>query len=118
MLTVCTACRRHTQGVACAFCGAAVAAPEIARTARGSRAAIFASVAAVGIACGARTDLGGGGGSEHDAAAAIDAARDCQVSVTVYGGPFGDAACSPIVVDAGSSEDVTVAPPYGLPPDE
>ena len=55
-----------------------------------SRAVLFASVAAVGVACGARTDLG----DEHEEPV-VDAAVDCHPPMTVYGGPFIDAGCKP-----------------------
>jgi hypothetical protein len=87
---------------------------DIVRRGRASRAALFASVTAVGIACGARTDLGG----ERESPV-VDAAIDCHPPMTVYGGPFLEAGCKPnVVVDAGQNEDTGIAPPYGLPPDE
>jgi hypothetical protein len=136
MLVVCTHCQRHARNDApCFFCGAALAVhAQSAPRGRVSRAvALAAAAATVGLACGARTDLGGERSeSANDAASA----PDCRPAMTVYGGPFFDAGCklvppppddaSTLDVLAGDassadvSTDVVIAPPYGshAPPND
>jgi hypothetical protein len=91
VLVVCEGCGRHTRsGAICAFCGAIVRTERAARAPkRASRAVLFAA-AALGVACGARTDLGG---IDEDDAAPSDAGRDCHAAMTVYGASFFDSGC-------------------------
>jgi hypothetical protein len=86
-----------------------------------SRVATFGAIAALGIACGARTELGGDIEEES-----LDAAEECHAPMTVYGGSFIDTGChhatlldasTPIdafvaPIDA-SAQDVAISPPYG-----
>jgi hypothetical protein len=90
MLVVCETCGRHTRGARCAFCGAVAPVVRTRRVSRASRAVLFASAAAVGVACGARTELGA---PEEDASSPQDAAAECHAPLTAYGGPFFDAGC-------------------------
>jgi hypothetical protein len=50
---------------------------------------VLFAAAALGVACGARTELGGT--EEEDAAA--DAGEDCHAPMTVYGATFRDSGC-------------------------
>ena len=65
---------------ACPFCGAE--APNVTErtVTRRSRAAVFATISLMGVACGARTDLGGiGAGDASDTAdtSSPDATPEC-----------------------------------------
>jgi hypothetical protein len=125
MLVVCKQCGRHAKaGGACFFCHASLdARPPIdpMRRPHRSRVATFGAIAALGMACGARTDLGGDVEEES-----TDAAEECHAPMTVYGASFIDAGCHPLKhVDAStapdafvppsdaSTNDVTFVPPYG-----
>ncbi len=139
MLVVCKQCGRHAKvQTACFFCGASLAshrgrAADPMRRPHRSRVATFGALAALGIACGARTDLGGDIEEES-----LDAAEECHAPMTVYGGSFIDTGChhttpfdASTPVDAvtpfdafgppgdATITDVTVVPPYGAHfPDE
>ena len=118
MLRVCS-CGRHVRGLdpACPFCGALPPSAVDARISHRSRAALFASVGILGVACGARTDIGAplrGDASEREDVSVPDASPEqcvnqgghctdstqccnsmaCQAGqcayVLFYGGPFPD----------------------------
>ncbi|HEY1959743.1 MAG TPA: hypothetical protein VGH28_29240 [Polyangiaceae bacterium] len=101
MLTLC-GCGRHIRSDerVCPFCGAVPTCSRRGVGARASRAAIFAgAVAALGVACAARTGIGGA--NDEDASSDASSAHDGTASDAKLDGiAHGDAPADAISADA------------------
>jgi len=87
---------------------------------RASRAGAFAAAAAVGLACGARTELGAGtsgADASIDVEAADVSAADAPLDspLVFYGGPFPNPDAAADDADAGDADAGPIAL-YGAPP--
>lgn len=108
MLTLC-GCGRHIRSDehVCPFCGVIAAPTRRALGTRVSRAAIFAgAVAALGVACAARTEIGGA--DDKDGSSDATSAHDVTASDAKLDGPASsDAPADAIGADA--HDDHTLA---------
>lgn len=106
-LVACSECARHIKGTEpqCPFCDARTEAPVVTSTtgSRVLRAAMLAGAAAtVGVACGGEI-------APSSDASTVDATKDTGAVIVPYGVPPSDAS---------TIQDVTIAPPYGHPPQD
>jgi hypothetical protein len=105
-------CGRHvlSRDACCPFCGA-TSRTRVPRLTGGrrSRAAIMVGTAALGVACGARTELGVIGRAQE-----TDAAQDAADEDSAFS--FPDASGFDVSIPDVHEEIILPPPPYGAPP--